>query len=88
MLAVDLGTPSSYLALAKGTAVFSADERELGTVDEVRAAADLDIFDGIVIAGGSAGRRFVSADHVREIFDRGVLLTLSAADAGSLPEHG
>ena len=85
---MDLGTPSSYLSLTTGTPVVSSDEQELGRVEEVRAAADLDIFDGIVITGGSAGRRFVSADHVREIFDRGVLLTLSAAEAGSLPEHG
>ena len=82
---MDLGAPSSYLQLTTGTPVYAADEQELGKVDEVRAAPDLDIFDGIAISGGSVGPRFISAEHVQEIFERGVLLNLSAADAGSLP---
>jgi hypothetical protein len=82
---MDLGNPTSYLQLAEGAPVFSADEVELGTVDGVRAAPDLDIFDGISISGGPLGHRYVDAEHVREIFERGVLLELSAADAGSLP---
>jgi hypothetical protein len=84
---MDLGTPSSYLALATGTTVYSADEQDLGKVTEIRAAPDLDIFDGIVISGGSVGRRFVGADRVDEIFERGVLLSVTAAEAGSLPAN-
>ena len=83
---MDLGTPCSYLQLVAGTAVYSADEQDLGKVDEIRAAPDLDIFDGIGITGGPAGRRFVDAEHVQEIFEGGVLLKLTAAEAGSLPE--
>jgi hypothetical protein len=82
---MDLGTPSSYLQLLAGTVVYSADEQELGMVDEIRAAPDLDIFDGVMIAGGPPGRRFVDAEHVQEIFERGVLLKLTASEAGSLP---
>ena len=82
---MDIGEPSSYLSLTAGTAVYSADEQELGKVGEIRAAADLDIFDGIMISGGPAGPRFVGAEHVAEIFDRGVRLKLSAAEADSLP---
>ena len=82
---MDLGTPCSYLQLVAGCAVYSADEQELGKVDEVRAAPDLDIFDGFMVAGGPSGRRFVDAEHVQEIFERGVLLKLTAAEAGSLP---
>jgi hypothetical protein len=82
---MDLGNPTSYLQLVAGAPVYSTDEEELGKVVEVRAAPDLDIFDGILISGGSLGRRYVDAEHVREIFDQGVMLELSAADAGSLP---
>ena len=82
---MDLGNPTSYLELTAGAPVYSADDQELGKVAEVRAAPDLDIFDGILISGGALGHRYVDAEHVREIFDRGVMLELSAADAGNLP---
>ena len=85
---MDLGTPGSYLSLATGTPVYSADEQELGKVDEIRAADDLDIFDGVGISGGPAGKAFVSADQIEEIFERGVLLKISAAEAESLPASG
>jgi len=85
---MDLGAPGSYLTLATGTPVYSADEQELGRVDEVRAADDLDIFDGVGISGGPAGKAFVTADHIEEIFERGVLLRISAAEAEALPATG
>ena len=52
------------------------------------AAPDQDIFDGIVIDQSvlPGGHRFVDAEHVEEIFERGVLLKLDAAAAESLPE--
>jgi len=82
---MDLGAPGSYLSLEVGTPVYSADEQKLGQVDDVRAADDLDIFDGVVVSGGTAGKAFISADHIEEIFERGVLLRISAAEAESLP---
>jgi len=82
---MDLGTPTSYLTLTAGARVYSADEQELGSVDEVRCAPDLDIFDGIIISGGPPGQRYVDAEHVQEIFEQGVLLKLSAAEADALP---
>jgi uncharacterized protein YrrD len=86
---VDLGAPASYLGLETGTPVYSADEQPLGKVEQVRAAPELDIFDGIVISGsGLRGHRLVGADQVQEIFERGVLLKLSAAEVTELPESG
>jgi hypothetical protein len=82
----DLGPPSSYLALAEGTPVLAADGERLGTVAHVLAAEQEDIFDGIVVAVAGGGHRFLDAPLVEEIFERGVLTTLPAADAGSLPE--
>ncbi|MBM3667753.1 MAG: PRC-barrel domain containing protein [Actinobacteria bacterium] len=84
----DLGEPSSYLALEAGAPVYSCDGEELGTVREVRSAPEQDIFDGLVLdAGPLGGPRFVAADQVEEIFERGVLLKRDRAAAESLPEH-
>lgn len=84
---MDLGAPSSYLALNPGTAVYSSDEQELGLVEHVLAEPGLDIFEGIVIDRSRlpGGHRFVDATEVAEIFDRGVVLKVSAAAAQELP---
>ena len=80
---MDLGNPASYMTLAKGTPVYSSDERELGRVEHLLAEPRLDIFDGIVVRHGhlSGGRRFVDAAQVAEIFERGVMLELSYDEA-------
>jgi uncharacterized protein YrrD len=84
----DLGPPSSYLTLAKGAPVYSCDGEQVGKVEHVLAAADEDIFDGIVLDTSvlPGGRRFVDADEVEQIFDRGVLLKLDRTAAERLPE--
>jgi len=85
---MDLGKPDSYLDLKPGTAVYSSDGESLGKVERVRAAVDLDIFDGIVIDRGHrhGGRRYVEAAQVREIFERGVELAITAEEADGLPQ--
>jgi hypothetical protein len=82
----DLGAPVSYLALDEGTAVLSADGEELGHVAHVLADEETDIFDGIVIAHGLGRHTFADAEQVAEIYERGVVLTLTAAEAEALPE--
>ena len=84
----DLGPPSSYLNLGKGADVYSRDGEKAGKVEHVLAAPDEDIFDGIVLDTSvlPGGHRFVDADQVEEIFERGVLLKIDQAEAESLPE--
>jgi len=84
----DLGEPSSYLMLKKGTPVFSCDGEGLGELEHVLADPDSDIFDGLVIDRSvlPGGHRFVDADQVEEIFERGVLLKLDRSAAEALPE--
>ena len=82
----DLGAPVSYLALEEGTAVLTADGEELGHVAHVLADEETDIFDGIVIAHGLGRHTFDDAEQVAEIHERGVVLTLTAAEAEALPE--
>ena len=84
----DLGSPSSYRVLEPGTAVFSDDGAKVGEVQHVLADYDLDVFDGIVIdiTRLTGGLRFADAGQVGQIYDRGVVLLVSAADAERLPE--
>jgi hypothetical protein len=84
----DLGAPSSYLVLRPGIPVFSRDGEKLGDVQHVLADNDLDIFDGIVFDPSPlpGALRFADAPEVAEIYERGVVLTLTSAEAKSLPE--
>lgn len=84
----DLGQPSSYLSLSKGAECFSCDGQKVGAVEHVLAVPEDDIFDGIVLDTSvlPGGHRFVDADQVEEIFERGVLLKIDSAAAEALPE--
>jgi hypothetical protein len=52
----------------------------------VLADEENDIFDGIVISHGLGRHTFADAEQVGEIHERGVVLTLTAAEAETLPE--
>jgi uncharacterized protein YrrD len=84
---VDLGAPASYLTLGEGVPVYSSDEQELGRVEHVLADQALDIFEGLVLDRSRlhGGHRFVDAEQIAEIYERGVLLLLTAAEAAELP---
>jgi hypothetical protein len=82
----DLGEPTSYLAVSKDAPVYSSDGKSLGRVVRVLSAPNLDMFDGIVFdtTAGPGGHRFVDAPEVGEIYERGVVLKIDAAEAASL----
>jgi uncharacterized protein YrrD len=84
----DLGQPSSYLMLEPGPPVYSRDGEQVGTVAHVLADEADDIFDGIVLDTSvlPGGHRFVDAQQVEEIFDRGVVLKIDRAAAEALPK--
>ena len=81
----DLGAPSSYLALERGTAVFASGGERIGAVTDVVDAPDADIFDGLYFESES-GRRYAEGAIVDEIFERGVVLTVAADAVPGLPE--
>jgi uncharacterized protein YrrD len=85
----DLGAPGSYLTLEQGMAVVSSDGEDLGRVEEIIADEGSDVFDGLVARMGTLrrDRRFVQADHVEEIYERGVVLKLDAVAARDLPRR-
>jgi hypothetical protein len=85
---VDEGLPIAYQVLDENVPVYAAEGVQVGTVDHVVAAPALDIFHGIVIRDGGS-LRFVAADEVASLHERGVDLRIDAAAAAALPEpHG
>ena len=84
----DLGEPSSYLSLGKGAEVYTCDSEKVGKVEHVLAVPEDDIFDGIVLDKSilPGGHRFVDAEQVEEIFERGALLKIDRDAAEKLPE--
>jgi PRC-barrel domain len=85
---MDEGRPVAYQVLERGVPVYAADGVQIGTVDHVVAAPAQDIFHGIVIRVGER-RRFVAADQVASLHERGADLIIDATAAATLPEpHG
>ena len=75
-----------YEVVPKGTPVEAADGTQVGTVHKVLDNVREHIFDGIVVATDD-GRRFVDAPEVGRITNRRVILTISPAEVGELPQH-
>jgi hypothetical protein len=83
---MELGEPTSYLALQDGVPVYSSDGQRIGEVEHVLREPEEDIFDGIVFDASPlpGGHRFVDAPEVAEIYERGVVLKIDAAAAEGL----
>ncbi|HEX2393232.1 MAG TPA: hypothetical protein VHI77_09965 [Solirubrobacterales bacterium] len=86
----DLGAPGSYMSVRRGVPVYTSDGECVGQVVECLSAPNLDMFDGIIFdtTRGPGGHRFVDAPEVGEIFERGVVLKIDAAEAAKLPAPG
>ena len=81
---MDEGQPSSYLLLAKDTPVYCSDGVIAGTVTEVLREPERDIFDGLVVATAN-GERYVPAELVAAIHERGVDISIACAQTAELP---
>jgi hypothetical protein len=82
---MDEGPPIAYEVLDEGVPVYSSDGELLGTVEHVFAAPAQDIFHGIVLRAPT-GDRFVAADQIGSLHERGVDLRIDAGAAAALPE--
>jgi hypothetical protein len=83
---MDEGLPSSWAALQPGTAVFASDASVVGSVKEVLAVPEDDIFEGVIVSTHH-GDRFVDAELIDSIHERGMDLKIDgAAAAANLPE--
>lgn len=81
---MDEGAPIAYEVLDEGVPVYASDGQSVGTVAHVISAPAEDIFHGIVMRLG-ADPRFVAADQIASIHERGVDLRIDSAEAAQLP---
>jgi hypothetical protein len=81
---VDPGPPISYLVLEPGVPVHTADGARVGEIKRVLAEPEADVFDGLIV-DTEEGDRFVDAPNVAELYERLVVLGLTAEDARGLP---
>jgi uncharacterized protein YrrD len=78
----------AWLALEPGTPVEASDGADLGTVQQVVADRQKDIFSGVTIRGHILDReRFVPADAIQELTTERVKLSLSATEAETLEDY-
>lgn len=84
-MAIDDGYAIHYLALERGAPIYSSDEQQVGTVDEVLDNSREHIFDGIVMETTAGDLRFVDAPEVARTAERGVTLSITAAETQELP---
>lgn len=82
---IDDGHAVHYTAVERGTPVFSSDEVEVGTVEQVVDNYKEHIFDGIVMRTSAGDYRFVDAPEVKRTAERAVTLAITAAEAEQLP---
>ncbi|HEX5309544.1 MAG TPA: PRC-barrel domain-containing protein [Solirubrobacteraceae bacterium] len=83
----DLGAAISYEVLDPGTPVYSSEDEHIGNVTHVLADSSEDVFDGVVIdeREGPGGHRFVDADQIADIHERGLRLKLDTRSCRELP---
>lgn len=84
-MTIDEGHAIHYAAVARGTAVYSSDGVQVGTVDEVLDNYREHILDGIVIETTAGEIRFVDAPEVARTAERAVTLAIDAKHAAHLP---
>jgi hypothetical protein len=82
---IEDGNAIHYAAVERGTPVYGSDEVEVGKVDEIVDNYRERILDGIVIQTPDRKLHFVDAPEVARTAERGVSLTITAAEAASLP---
>jgi len=76
------------MTLAKGVAVFAADDKQIGVVGEVVADRQKDIFSGVTLSGGLFGtERFVPAELIVEMRADGVHLTIGEDQVEALEPY-
>jgi hypothetical protein len=82
---IDDGHAVHYTAVARGTPVYGSDEQVVGKVVEVLDNYREHIMDGVVFETPDGVRRFVDAPEVARTAEKGVTLSIPAAQAAQLP---
>jgi len=81
---VDHGSPIHYTAVSRGPPVYDSEGTRVGEVRRVEDNYAEHILDGFEIVDAEGTLRFVDAPEVARTFERGVTLSITAAE---LPER-
>jgi hypothetical protein len=85
---VSEGDPVSWLMIEHGWKVATADDNEIGTVEEIVGDSSHDIFDGLTVRTGLMGKpKYVPAEQVERITEGRVTLRLSGDQAKHLGDY-
>jgi uncharacterized protein YrrD len=86
----DLGAPISYLTLEEGVPIYASGGQKVGKVAHVLADFGLDVFEGIVVETHvlPPTYRYVDAEHVAQLHERGVVLAIDSETVEELPRPG
>jgi len=80
--------PVAWTVIEKGWHVFDAEGDEIGHVDEITGDENADIFDGLTISQGILSKpKYVPSEHVAQIVEGEVHLSLSRAAVESLQDY-
>jgi hypothetical protein len=82
---IDDGHAVHYTAVERGTPIYSSDEVEVGSVEQIVDNYKEHIFDGIVMRIAADDFRFVDAPEVKRTAERAVTLAITAAEVEELP---
>jgi hypothetical protein len=85
MSPIDDGHAVHHSELKRGIPVYDADEVLVGKVVQSLDNYRENIWDGLVIETETGDRRFVDAPEVARTAERGVTLTITAAQVAQLP---
>lgn len=80
----DEGLPIAYELLEVDVPIYAVAGEQVGTVEHVIAAPELDIFHGIVMRGADRSC-FIAAEHVAALHERGVDLRIDVVTVATLP---
>jgi hypothetical protein len=81
--------PVAWTVIEAGWKVFDAENEEIGRVDEVTGDENVDIFDGLTISQGILAKaKYVPSEHVAQILEGEVHLSLSRAAVEALQDYG
>jgi len=75
-----MADPVSWFLIEPGWQVADAAGAHVGTVAEVRADEDEDIFDGLVVATSAVDRKYVPSEVVGPITEGRIELTVAASE--------
>jgi hypothetical protein len=82
---VDDGSAIHYTAVSRGTRVYGSDGTAVGEVRQIVDNYREHILDGVVIRTDDGRTVFADAPEVARTAERGVTLTITAAEARELP---